>query len=85
MENDWILAYAHVRGGNEKGKQWHKQAMDVNKAKSFYDFIDCAEFLVAEGLTNPSLLCAYGSSAGGMLVASCANIKPHLFKVMIFK
>jgi prolyl oligopeptidase len=68
LEDDWILAFAHVRGGNEKGSQWHRAAKKLNKVNSFLDFINCAEYLIAEGFTNPALLCAYGSSAGGLLV-----------------
>ena len=24
LENDWILAFAHIRGGSEKGIDWHE-------------------------------------------------------------
>lgn len=68
LENDWIIAYAHVRGGNERGNIWHKQAIKHNKVVSYKDFVSCAEFLISEGYTHPSLLCAFGSSAGGTLV-----------------
>lgn len=83
LENGWILAFAHVRGGNEKGWKWHKSACETNKVKSFSDFINCAEFLIAEGYTHPSLLCAYGASAGGLLVASVINMRPELFKAVV--
>lgn len=83
LENDWILAFAHVRGGNEKGWKWHKSATKEAKMNSFYDFISCAEFLVAEGYTHPSLMCAYGASAGGLLVGTVINIRPNLFKAVV--
>ena len=69
LENNWIIAYAHVRGGNEKGKEWHKNGMQNKKMNSFNDFIDCTEYLIAEKYTHPSLICVYGSSAGALLVA----------------
>ena len=83
LENDWIIAYAHVRGGNEKGWTWHKSAMKERKMNSFFDFISCAEFLVAEGYTHPSMMCAYGASAGGLLVGTVINLRPNLFKAVV--
>lgn len=75
LEEGWILAFAHVRGGGEKGHQWHESAILDKKAISFYDFICCAEFLVAQGYTHPSLMCAYGSSAGAVLVGAVMNMR----------
>ncbi len=83
LENDWVIGYAHVRGGNENGWAWHKSAIKENKIVSYKDFISCAEFLIAEGYTHPSLMCAYGSSAGGTLVGSVINMRPELFKAVV--
>ena len=83
IENNWILAFAHIRGGNEKGWKWHKSATKELKMNSFYDFISCAEFLVAQGYTHPSLMCAYGASAGGLLVGTVMNLRPNLFKAVV--
>lgn len=46
LECGWTLAYAHVRGGSEKGWAWYKAAVKEKKATSFKDFISCAEYLV---------------------------------------
>lgn len=83
LENHWVLAFAHVRGGNEKGWKWHESATKEKKINSFNDFLCCAEFLVAQGYTHPSLLCAYGASAGGLLVAAAVNMRPNLFKAVV--
>jgi oligopeptidase B len=83
LENGWILAFAHVRGGNEKGWKWHRSACGLNKIKSFNDFINCAEYLISQKYTHPGLLCAYGASAGGLLVATVMNMRPDLFKAVV--
>ena len=83
IENNWVLAFAHVRGGNEKGFQWHQAAILKDKSVASGDFINCAEFLVSKGYTHPSLMCAYGSSAGATLVSSAINQRPELFKACV--
>lgn len=85
IERGWIIAMTHVRGGGEMGKNWYKQGKLFNKKNSFYDFIDCAEYLISNKYTNSSILNAYSSSAGGLLLASVANLKPNLLNAMIIK
>ena len=69
MERGWVIAQAMVRGGGEKGIQWHEQGKLKNKHNSFHDFNACAEYLISERITHPNLLAAKGTSAGAMLVA----------------
>lgn len=69
LEENWIIGYAHVRGGNEKGSDWHRDAIVENKYKSFMDYKSVAEELIRLGLTHNSLLCGYGGSAGASIVA----------------
>jgi oligopeptidase B len=60
MEKGWILADAYVRGGGERGIGWHEEGKLLNKPNSFLDFISCAEYLIAQGITHPNLLAARG-------------------------
>jgi len=43
LNRGWILAFAHVRGGGEKGLRWHKAAIKDKKMTSIDDFIACTE------------------------------------------
>jgi protease II len=36
-----------VRGGGEKGINWHEQGKLQKKSNSFKDFVTCAEYLIA--------------------------------------
>lgn len=38
LERGWVLAFAHVRGGGERGKGWHAAGRGQNKWNSFRDF-----------------------------------------------
>jgi oligopeptidase B len=55
----------------------------LNKSIAIKDYISVAEHLIAEGYTHPSLLCGYGSSAGGLLIGSVINMKPNLLKAAV--
>ena len=83
LDRGFVYAMAHVRGGEDLGRHWYEDGKLLNKKNSFYDFIDCAQYLVDQGYTNPDVLFAGGGSAGGLLVGAVANMAPDLFKGII--
>jgi len=76
------FAIAHVRGGNEMGEAWHDDGMLMKKKNTFFDFIDCAQFLVGEKWTSPGRLLIEGGSAGGLLMGAVTNERPDLFRAV---
>lgn len=83
LDRGFIFAIPHIRGGGEMGRQWYEDGKFLKKKNTFYDFIDCAEFLCKEGYTSPDKLIASGGSAGGLLVGAVINMRPDLFEVAI--
>jgi len=79
VEQGFIYAIAHVRGGSEKGRQWFLDGRRFKKANTFTDFIACAEHLIDQGYTQPKRVVAYGLSAGGLLMGAVANMRPDLW------
>ncbi|WP_298247825.1 prolyl oligopeptidase family serine peptidase [uncultured Christiangramia sp.] len=85
---DWaaqggILAFPHVRGGGEKGKEWHEQGMKNLKYNSWKDLIACTEALINLNLTAPGLISLYTSSAGGITAGMAVNERPDLYSSFI--
>ena len=76
-------AIAHVRGGQEMGREWYDQGKMMNKKNTFFDFIDVAVFLVEAGYTKSDRLAANGGSAGGLLMGAVANMRPDLFRAIV--
>ena len=79
LDRGFVYAIAHVRGGQEMGRQWYDQGHLFKKKNTFYDFIDCGEFLIKENYTTKNHLYANGGSAGGLLMGAIANIRPDLW------
>lgn len=55
----------------------------LNKKNTFYDFIDCAKFIIDEDHTNASNLYCIGGSAGGLLMGAVANMGPEYFNGLL--
>ena len=80
LDRGFIYAIAHIRGGQEMGRDWYENGKLLKKKNTFTDFIDCAEHLIAEKYANPDKLFAMGGSAGGLLMGAVVNMRPDLFK-----
>lgn len=83
IDRGFVYAIAHVRGGQELGRQWYEDGKLLKKKNTFTDFIACAEYLVCERFTNPAKLFAMGRSAGGLLMGAVINMPPELFKGVV--
>jgi len=79
LDRGMAYAIAHIRGGNEMGEQWREDGMLMKKKNTFWDFIDCAEYLIAEKWTSKERLVIEGGSAGGLLMGAVVNMRPDLF------
>ena len=75
-----IIAIAHVRGGGEKGLEWHEAGKKKNKHNTWKDLIAAGEYLIEEKYTSSAYLACQGTSAGGITVGMVANTRPELFK-----
>ncbi|HUF35929.1 MAG TPA: prolyl oligopeptidase family serine peptidase, partial [Gemmatimonadales bacterium] len=83
LDRGYVVAIAHVRGGEEMGRGWYEDGKLLRKQNSFTDFIAAAEHLVAEGYTAPERLAIAGGSAGGLLVGAVTNLRPDLFRAVL--
>ncbi|TWP28645.1 S9 family peptidase [Apibacter muscae] len=79
LDRGFIYAIAHVRGGEDLGRLWYEDGKMLKKKNTFFDFIDCAKFLINNEYTSPQHLYANGGSAGGLLMGAVINIAPEIF------
>jgi oligopeptidase B len=83
VDRGFVFALAQVRGGGDLGRRWHKDGAVFKKKNTFFDFIACAEHIIAQGYTAKHLLAINGRSAGGLLMGTVATMRPDLFRVVV--
>jgi oligopeptidase B len=79
LDRGLIYAIAHVRGGQELGRDWYDNGRKLNKFNSFNDFIDITLELQKKKIIDPDRTYATGGSAGGLLVGAVINLAPALY------
>ncbi|WP_143961782.1 S9 family peptidase [Litoribacter populi] len=83
LDRGFVFAIAHIRGGQEMGRNWYEEGKMLKKINTFLDFIDCSEFLIDSGYTSSDRLYAMGGSAGGLLMGAVMNMRPELYHGII--
>ncbi|WKW46795.1 S9 family peptidase [Myroides sp. JBRI-B21084] len=83
LDRGFIYAIAHIRGGEDLGREWYENGKLLKKKNTFTDFIDCSKFLIDQKYTSTTHLYAEGGSAGGLLMGVVLNDAPELYNGVI--
>ncbi len=83
LDRGFIYAIAHIRGGEDMGRQWYEDGKLLKKKNTFTDFIDCSKFMIEQKFTSSKHLYAQGGSAGGLLMGAVVNMAPELYNGVI--
>jgi oligopeptidase B len=80
VDQGFIYAIAHVRGGGHLGEAWYEDGKLLKKANTFTDFIECTKHLIQNNYTKKQNIVICGGSAGGMLIGAVLNKASELYK-----
>ncbi len=76
-------ATVHVRGGDERGPEWHTAATGVHKIRTVEDLNAAVAHLHAAGLGVPGRTALWGDSNGGLVAAAAVARRPELYGAVV--
>jgi oligopeptidase B len=83
MDRGFVVAIAHVRGGQEMGRAWYEDGKLLTKKHTFTDFIAVTRYLVRNKYAARNKVFAQGASAGGLLMGAITNLAPQTYRGII--
>jgi oligopeptidase B len=83
MDRGFVVAIAHIRGGQELGREWYEQGRLLHKRNTFTDFIAVTRHLVSKKYAARDNVFAQGGSAGGLLMGAVANLAPRDYRGIV--
>lgn len=83
LDRGFIYAIAHIRGGEDLGREWYDNGKLLKKKNTFTDFVDCSKYVIDQKYTSAEHLYAEGGSAGGLLMGAIINMAPQLYHGVI--
>ncbi|XP_036429725.1 prolyl endopeptidase-like [Colossoma macropomum] len=85
LEDNWVLAYCHVRGGGECGLTWHSASRLQFKKKGVEDLRACIQTLFQSGVSRPTLTALTARSAGAVVAGALCNQHPQLLRSVLLQ
>lgn len=85
LERGGIYAFAHARGGGERGETWHQGGTKTTKQHTIDDFVAAAHYLIEQKYTSPAHLAIEGTSAGGIAVGGFLTQHPELVSAVLYR
>ena len=83
LEQGGAFAVANLRGGGERGEDWHRGGNFTHKQNVFDDFYACAQHLFETKRTSPAHLAIRGGSNGGLLMGAELAQHPEAWKAVV--
>ncbi len=83
VDRGMIYAIAHIRGGDDLGRDWYLAGKTDSRKNSFDDFIDVAKGLIAKDYTSAGKISIEGRSAGGQVMGVVYNEAPELWGAVL--
>ncbi len=83
VDRGFVYAIAHIRGGDDLGRDWYLQGKLMQRTNTFNDFVDVAKGLADNGYTAKGRISASGGSAGGELMGAIVNSDPDLWGAIV--
>jgi len=85
LQRGGVAAFAHVRGGGERGEAWHVDGMKTTKQHTIDDFVASAGYLIEHKYTSAPHLGIEGTSAGGIAVGGFLTQHPELVGAVLYR
>ena len=79
IDRGFVVAIAHIRGGQMLGRQWYEDGKMFEKMNTFTDYIDVTKGLVEQQYADKTRVFAMGGSAGGLLMGAVVNMAHELY------
>ena len=83
LDRGFVVAIAHVRGGQELGRQWYEDGRLLHKKNTFTDFIDVDRVPGRRGYGARDEVVAEGGSAGGLLMGASRTWRRRTYRVIV--
>ena len=83
VDRGFVYAIAHIRGGDDLGRNWYLDGKLTRRTNTFNDFVDVAKGLIDRGYTSRGRITASGGSAGGELMGAIVNSDPDLWGAVV--